>query len=114
MQKVELSILVGRNIAYLRKRLGISQKGLAEQLDITSDSMMKIEKGTIAPKMARLQEIADILQCPVSYLFKDENNNEIDELAYLIAESMRGLSNEDKTYITQLVDSTVLYIKNRS
>jgi len=112
MEKVDLSILVGSNITHLRKRLGLSQKGFAEKLDITPDSMMKIEKGMIAPKMGRLQEIADILQCPVSYLFIDEKSS-INEVASLIAESMRGLSNEDKTYITQLVDLTILYIKNK-
>ena len=114
MQKVELAVLLGRNIVSLRKRLQINQKDLAERLDITSDAMMKIEKGTIAPKMGRLQEIADALQCPVSSLFLDENTNSANEIAYTIAESMRGLSHEDTKYVTQLLDSTILYIKNKS
>ena len=40
-----------------------SQKKLAERLEISQDAMARMEKGRIAPKMGRLQDIADTLQC---------------------------------------------------
>ncbi len=70
MEENQLLIVLGENIAKQRKRLNMSQKELAISLDISQQSLVRIEKGQMAPKMTRLQEVANHLQCPVSYLFK--------------------------------------------
>lgn len=117
MQKNELnnlSVLVGKNIVSLRKKLNFTQKELAEKLDITQDSMMRIEKGMIAPKMARLQDIADILKCPVPYLFMSEENKSIEEYALYIAENIKELKEEDKKYLIDLIDTAMQYMKSKN
>jgi len=73
MSENSLAIIVGENISSQRKRFGISQKELAEELQISQDAMARMEKGKIAPKMGRLQDIADNLQCSVPYLFQSEH-----------------------------------------
>ncbi|MFI3271496.1 MAG: helix-turn-helix transcriptional regulator [Pseudomonadota bacterium] len=72
MEENQLLIVLGENIAKQRKRLNMSQKELAISLDISQQSLVRIEKGQMAPKMTRLQDVANHLQCPVSYLFKTD------------------------------------------
>ena len=63
MAENKFVLIVGENISDRRRRLGLSQKKLAERLEISQDAMARMEKGRIAPKMGRLQAIADTLQC---------------------------------------------------
>ncbi len=63
MAENKFALIVGENISDRRRRLGLSQKKLAERLEISQDAMARMEKGRIAPKMGRLQDIADTLQC---------------------------------------------------
>ena len=63
MAENKFVLIVGENISDRRRRLGLSQKKLAERLEISQDAMARMEKGRIAPKMGRLQDIADTLQC---------------------------------------------------
>lgn len=68
-----LSILVGRDIAERGKRLGMSQERLAEALEISGASLLRIESGQATPRFSRLEDLANILQCEVADLFR---NNE--------------------------------------
>ncbi len=63
MAENKFALIVSENISDRRRRLGLSQKKLAERLEISQDAMARMEKGRIAPKMGRLQDIADTLQC---------------------------------------------------
>ena len=63
MAENKFALIVGENISDRRRRLGLSQKKLAQRLEISQDAMARMEKGRIAPKMGRLQDIADTLQC---------------------------------------------------
>lgn len=67
----KIAILVGKNIASQRKRLGMTQKELSEKLEITENSVTRMEKGIIAPKLARLEDLATHLECSIAYLFDD-------------------------------------------
>lgn len=102
MPENHLAILVGTNISERRRRLGLSQKELAEQLQITQDAMARMENGKIAPKMARLQSIADALQCPVPYLFR-MHSDQIEERAATIADLMRNLPDEGQEALVELI-----------
>lgn len=66
MAENKFALIVGENISDRRRRLGLSQKKLAERLEISQDAMARMEKGRIAPKMGRLQDIADTLQCSLT------------------------------------------------
>lgn len=68
-----LSILVGRNIAERRKRIGMSQEKLAEELEISASSLSRIESGQATPRFARLEDLAKILQCEVADLFRSRD-----------------------------------------
>lgn len=66
--KESLLKTVGVNIAGRRKALGLSQESLAEKVGITQQALARMEQGRIAPKLARLPELAAALQCSVGAL----------------------------------------------
>lgn len=69
----KMTEVVGGNIRKRRMALGLTQAKLAERLSIGSDSVCRIERGTVAPKFQRLTDIAAALDCSVLDLFRTEN-----------------------------------------
>lgn len=60
---LELNQRIGKAIAKQRKSKGLTQAQLAEQLDISTDAMSRMERGSIMPTIGRLMQLADILEC---------------------------------------------------
>ena len=60
---------VGSRIRMRRIMLGMSQEKLGEALGLTFQQVQKYEKGTNRVGASRVQQIAHILQVPVSFLF---------------------------------------------
>ena len=67
--KEPLAVIVGANITAKRKRMGLNQAQLAEQIGIGPDSLSRIESGVTAPKFQTLEKMAQVLECPVAELF---------------------------------------------
>ncbi len=65
---------VGSRVRMRRIMLGMSQEKLGEALDLTFQQIQKYEKGTNRIGASRLQQIAAILQVPVSFLFEGGPN----------------------------------------
>ncbi|WP_396127209.1 helix-turn-helix domain-containing protein [Edaphobacter bradus] len=63
---------LGRRIALLRTRVGITQEMLAERTSYSVDFIGLIERGVNAPTLARLKDIADALSVEVWHLFCPE------------------------------------------
>jgi transcriptional regulator with XRE-family HTH domain len=61
---------VGSRVRMRRMMLGMSQEKLGEALGLTFQQVQKYEKGTNRVGASRLQQISEILQVPVSFLFE--------------------------------------------
>ncbi|HEV3079897.1 MAG TPA: helix-turn-helix transcriptional regulator [Gemmataceae bacterium] len=61
---------VGARVRMRRMMLGMSQTTLAEGLGLTFQQVQKYEKGTNRIGASRLQQIAHVLQVPVSFFFE--------------------------------------------
>ena len=61
---------VGSRVRMRRMMLGMSQEKLGDALGLTFQQVQKYEKGTNRIGASRLQQIAHILQVPVSFLFE--------------------------------------------
>ena len=61
---------VGSRVRMRRKMLGMSQEKLGDALGLTFQQVQKYEKGTNRIGASRIQQICDILQVPVSFLFE--------------------------------------------
>ena len=62
---------VGTRVRMRRMMLGMSQTKLADAVSLTFHQIQKYEKGTNRIGASRLQQIAHILQVPVSFFFED-------------------------------------------
>jgi transcriptional regulator with XRE-family HTH domain len=60
---------VGSRVRMRRIMLGMSQEKLGDALGLTFQQVQKYEKGTNRVGASRLQQISEILQVPVSFLF---------------------------------------------
>jgi transcriptional regulator with XRE-family HTH domain len=61
---------VGSRVRMRRIMLGMSQEKLGEALGLTFQQVQKYEKGTNRVGASRIQQIAEILQVPVAFLFE--------------------------------------------
>jgi len=61
---------VGSRVRMRRIMLGMSQEKLGEALGLTFQKVQKYEKGTNRVGASRIQQISEILQVPVSFLFE--------------------------------------------
>jgi transcriptional regulator with XRE-family HTH domain len=60
---------VGSRVRMRRIMLGMSQEKLGQALGLTFQQIQKYEKGTNRVGASRIQQISEILQVPVSFLF---------------------------------------------
>jgi transcriptional regulator with XRE-family HTH domain len=61
---------VGSRVRMRRLMLDMSQTNLADELDLTFQQVQKYEKGANRIGASRLQQIANILQVPVTFFFE--------------------------------------------
>ncbi|MGB9365959.1 MAG: helix-turn-helix transcriptional regulator [Xanthobacteraceae bacterium] len=60
---------IGRKIRALRLERGLSQSGLAERIGLTFQQVQKYEKGANRVSAGRLQQIADVLNVPITFFY---------------------------------------------
>ena len=65
---------VGSRVRMRRMMLSMSQEKLGDALSLTFQQVQKYEKGTNRIGASRLQQIAQILQVPVSFFFEGAPN----------------------------------------
>lgn len=70
MARSRLYRLLGKRIAYFRRKAGLTQEQLAEKTDYSVDFIGLVERGINAPTVARLADVADAVGVEVWELFK--------------------------------------------
>lgn len=73
MDDEKLKVRIGANIAAYRKRAGLTQAGLAEQLNYSDKAVSKWERGESCPDIPTVMAIAEILGVTVNELLSDPN-----------------------------------------
>lgn len=101
-KKREIVRKVGHSIALKRKTKGLTQAEIAEQLEVETETISRIENGVISPTLVRLEQMATLLGCSISSFFISEGDDTRD-LADSIAECLQGLSTKDKEMILRVV-----------
>ncbi len=64
------------NLKFYRKKLGLSQKEVAEKLFITSKAVSKWENAISEPCVEMIQKLANIFNINVNCFFEEKNNDE--------------------------------------
>lgn len=65
----EFLIAFGRRVAALRKRRGLSMRGLADTLNIDHHQLSRIENAQINTSILMAHRLAEALEVPISALF---------------------------------------------
>ena len=94
-----IDVHVGSRIRLRRTMLGMSQERLGESLGITFQQVQKYEKGTNRVGASRLQNIASILNVPVSFFFEDAPGESP-------AASGAGFEESATTYVVNFLSSS--------
>lgn len=75
---------IGARIRLRRLTTHVSQEGLADKLNITFQQIQKYEKGVNRVGAARLQQIANALDVPVTFFYDGDNKaREVESLLFL-------------------------------
>lgn len=61
--------VVHSDLAALRKSAEMTQQQLADQVGVTRQTIIAIEKGNYVPSVLLALKLADKLQCPVERIF---------------------------------------------
>ncbi|MDZ7824003.1 MAG: helix-turn-helix domain-containing protein [Ahrensia sp.] len=93
-----IDIHVGSRVRLRRTMVGMSQEKLGESLGITFQQVQKYEKGTNRVGASRLQNIAGILNVPVSFFFEDAPGEE--------AVPQGGLAEASANYVVNFLSSS--------
>jgi transcriptional regulator with XRE-family HTH domain len=67
---------IAKRVRALRLQRGISQTELGSVLDVTFQQVQKYETGTNRISAGRLQQIAEVLDVPVTYFYAGIENND--------------------------------------
>jgi transcriptional regulator with XRE-family HTH domain len=89
---------VGSRVRMRRMMLGMTQERLGEALGLTFQQVQKYENGTNRVGASRIQQISEILQIPVSFLFEGSTTGGSK------AEGLREAPSTD--YVSDLVATT--------
>ena len=82
-------MILAEKITQLRKRAGWSQEELAQQLDVTRQSVSKWESAQSVPDMERLLRMSRLFGVTTDYLLKDELE-EVPQTTESVQDSPRG------------------------
>ena len=64
-----VDIAVGKRVRLRRLQLSMSQTELAQQIGVTFQQVQKYEKGTNRISCSKLSEMAEALDCPITFFF---------------------------------------------
>ena len=67
---VDMEGTIKNNIAFLRKRSGLTQESLAEMVGVTRQTIIALEKGNYVPSVLLALKIARCFREPVEKIFK--------------------------------------------
>ena len=100
-----------KNLKALRTELGISQQKLADEFNISQQSIYKYEHSLAEPDINTLMQIADYFNTTVDYIIGHDTSNVVNtestlsrqELRHLVL--YRKLANVQKTKLDALLES---------
>jgi transcriptional regulator with XRE-family HTH domain len=93
-----IDVHVGSRIRLRRAMVGMSQEKLGESLGITFQQVQKYEKGTNRVGASRLQNIAAVLNVPVSFFFEDAPTGS--------SEAATGMAESASSYVVDFLSSS--------
>ena len=111
MGKSKVETLLGMKIANQRKNSGLTQDGLAEKIQVASETISRLERGVTIPSVKTLALIAEALNVEVRDFFDFQHlqSNRDEALDKLFIE-LKARKREEIEHIHDLLKSTFRYV----
>ncbi len=106
-----LNTSIGNRISQLRKRQGLTQEKLAEELDISLKHVSEVERGISSLSLEKLIDAGKRLDCTMDYLILGDEKK--DGTGSLPASILSILSSNDEREKELLLEYINLYTKIR-
>lgn len=94
-----LAIKIGKRVRELRKKCGLTQAQLAEKVNLTDESVSRLETGKSIPSVEKLNQIATALNAEIRDLFEFKEDRRIESKKVLIKRLADLLATRDKTSV---------------
>lgn len=98
----ELARRVGRAIAARRLERGFTQEQVAELLGVDQETVSRFERGAVLPPLARLAELAEVLDVPIESLVRAGSPRLTDQ-AVELADQLADLNQADRVLVQRWV-----------
>ena len=95
---------MGRNVKIARIKAGLSQAELAELVELSVDTIKRIEQGTLAGSLETFCKLCDILKVSPNYLLKDDVQTVGTAVSTELADRFLNLSEEQLYVISTILD----------
>lgn len=110
MPKSAEALAFGRMLKELRRRRGLSQKELAEAIDVHYLQISKYETGSYFPTVGKVIEIAKVLQVSIDQLFGEvvPDEGHVSNLRLLRRfRDLESLPKDDQDVAIKLIDALI-------
>lgn len=101
---------VGAALAAERRKAGLSQQQVAEQIGVEPESVSRMETGSIVPSLLRLRQLAGVYECSMEALVGRTSDQPSDIAAWL-ARELGSLGDADRAFVAQQTEHLVQHIK---
>lgn len=106
---MQLPILFGKNVRNYRKTRKLTQEQLAERVDVSMETIGKIERGVATPTFATAEKIARALDVPAAVLFgvreTEAPSGERGRLINRIEHLLSRMNNDQLFRITRIIEA---------
>lgn len=110
MSNDDLNQRIGQRIAMQRLKAGMTQESIAEALGISSESVSRLERGTVAASVPRLMELAELLGCRTGDFFL-ENSTLIQDQITEIQELLNRITPEGRKFILEQLRHSIAWVE---
>lgn len=106
---MKLQTLFGANVRNHRKARGLTQEALAERVEVSMETIGKIERGAAAPTFATAEKLALALETPVTALFGNDHDSlpkgERGKRLAHISRSLSGMNDDQLSRVAKMIDA---------
>lgn len=97
----DMKYIIADNVRFYRKRANLTQIELAEQAELSLDSVKRIEGGKRSMSLENFLRLSKVLQIPLSFLLYEQKDKAPEEEQ--IRSILEGRSDRQKKYLLHML-----------
>ena len=93
----------GEKLRQARKAAGMTQKDLAQAVDLKHNAVINWEKGISSPDPETIRRLCEILRMPPNFFFESEESGALSGVEFALFGEVRQLSPEDQQDVLNFI-----------